>query len=67
MEFNSVRIFVSSTFTDFAAEREQLSRVVIPQVNRRCRNLGIEFVSWDFRWGLTDDQLAEAGALFVQC
>ena len=47
----SIRIFISSTFRDMQAEREELVKRVFPQVRRLCEqrgvawsSLGVEFV-----------------------
>ena len=58
-----VRVFVSSTFQDMHAEREELVKFTFPELRRRCRERGVEFVDVDLRWGITDEQKAEGRVL----
>ncbi len=48
----SVRVFISSTFLDMAAERDHLVTIVFPELRERLRLLGIEFYDVDLRWGV---------------
>src|SRR5262245_19828303 len=48
----SVRVFVSSTFLDMHAERDQLTRVVFKELRSHCARRGADFVGVDLRWGL---------------
>ncbi|XP_045168880.2 NACHT and WD repeat domain-containing protein 2-like isoform X2 [Mercenaria mercenaria] len=50
-----VLVFVSSTFTDTKAERNNLMKDVYPYVREICRRLGLEFGTIDMRWGVTDE------------
>ncbi len=45
------------------AERDYLNRVVFPELRSRCWKRGVEFVGIDLRWGLTDEDTAQRGAL----
>jgi hypothetical protein len=47
------RLFVSSTFADFEAEREILQRDVFPRVRERAREGNARFVPIDLRWGIS--------------
>lgn len=47
----TVRVFISSTFRDMHAEREQLVKYTFPELRRRCRERPVEVVEVDFRWG----------------
>ena len=49
------RLFVSSTFSDFIAEREALQNVVFPQLERYCAARGARFQAVDLRWGITEE------------
>ncbi|XP_071504967.1 uncharacterized protein [Diadema antillarum] len=51
-----IRVFVSSTFTDFAAERELLIKKVFGELKRMCLDRGVFFSYVDLRWGITSDQ-----------
>ncbi|MBD3189391.1 MAG: DUF4062 domain-containing protein [Candidatus Heimdallarchaeota archaeon] len=48
------RIFLSSTFTDFQAERNSLHEKVFPRLKQLCHSYGTEFQVVDLRWGITD-------------
>lgn len=49
------RLFVSSTFSDFAAEREALQQLVFPELERYCAMKGAHFQAVDLRWGITEE------------
>jgi tetratricopeptide (TPR) repeat protein len=51
---NSIRLFVSSTFTDFLREREALDTHVFPQIKAYCTQRGYEFLPVDLRWGISE-------------
>jgi len=59
----TARIFVSSTFRDMHAERDYLNRFVFPELRSRCIKHGIEFVGVDLRWGVTEEEVEQHGAL----
>ncbi|ELT94036.1 hypothetical protein CAPTEDRAFT_111186, partial [Capitella teleta] len=52
---NAVRIFLSSTFSDFKAERNILPKKVYPELQKFCNERGLDFQVVDMRWGVTDD------------
>jgi tetratricopeptide (TPR) repeat protein len=52
------RVFVSSTFSDMIAEREELVRRVFPALRERCAARGVAWCEVDLRWGLTDEDKA---------
>jgi hypothetical protein len=43
------RVFLSSTFSDFKVERNELYRRVFPPIKQRCSQLGYEFQVVDMR------------------
>jgi hypothetical protein len=49
---NQVRVFLSSTFRDFARERELVHTEVVPTLDEMCRHFGLLFELSDLRWGL---------------
>jgi tetratricopeptide (TPR) repeat protein len=59
----SIRVFVSSTFRDMQAEREELVKRVFPLVRRRCEERGVGWSEVDLRWGVTDEAKAEGAVL----
>ena len=52
----TVRIFISSTFRDFAGERDELVKKVFPELRRRCKARFVELLEVDLRWGVTEEQ-----------
>jgi hypothetical protein len=53
------RLFVSSTFSDFEAERKALQEHVFPELEEFCRLRGATFQAIDLRWGITEDAQRE--------
>jgi WD40 repeat protein len=53
------RLFVSSTFSDFIAEREALQKVVFPELEEYCAKHGARFQAVDLRWGITEEAQRE--------
>ncbi len=53
------RLFVSSTFSDFIAEREALQKEVFPKLERYCAERGARFEAVDLRWGITEEAQRE--------
>lgn len=58
-----VRVFVSSTFRDMDAERDELIKRVFPQLRKLCEERGVTWGEVDLRWGVTDEQKAEGKVL----
>ncbi|MGH3115792.1 MAG: tetratricopeptide repeat protein [Gaiellales bacterium] len=58
-----IRVFVSSTFRDMQAEREELVKWVFPQLRKRCDERRVTWSEVDLRWGITDEQKAEGKVL----
>ncbi|XP_013383728.1 NACHT and WD repeat domain-containing protein 2 [Lingula anatina] len=50
--WKTVRIFVSSTFKDFNAEREVLVKEVFPDLRVWCQERRLHLVECDLRWGV---------------
>jgi telomerase protein component 1 len=53
--WQTVRVFISSTFRDMHAERDHLVRVVFPALRERPPHL-IYLDDIDLRWGVTREQ-----------
>jgi len=49
------RIFVSSTFADFRAERAALHVNVFPSLRQMCEAAGFQFQAVDLRWGVSEE------------
>ena len=62
----TIRIFISSTFRDFAIERDLLVRKVFPELRRRCRERQVELIDVDLRWGITEEE-AQQGRVLPIC
>ena len=61
-----IRVFLSSTFRDFAEERDLLVRKVFPELRRLCRERQVELVEVDLRWGITEAE-AQQGKVLPIC
>ena len=48
-----IRLFVSSTFTDFMEERDILNRIVFPKIEAYCKSRGYTFQAVDLRFGVS--------------
>jgi tetratricopeptide (TPR) repeat protein len=59
----TVRPFVSSTFQDMKAEREELVKFVFPRLRGLCDRRGVTWGEVDLRWGITDEEKAEGKVL----
>ncbi|XP_071945133.1 TPR repeat-containing protein DDB_G0287407-like [Antedon mediterranea] len=57
--WKTVRIFVSSTFRDFHAEREVLVKEVFSDLRQWCEKRRLHLVECDLRWGVPKDTTAE--------
>ena len=62
----TVRVFLSSTFRDFAEERDLLVRKVFPELRRKCRERQVELVDVDLRWGIAEEE-AQQGKVLPIC
>ncbi|WP_087494061.1 DUF4062 domain-containing protein [Curvibacter sp. AEP1-3] len=53
----TIRLFVSSTFSDFQAERAALQTSVFPKLRALCESHGITFQAIDLRWGVSAEHV----------
>jgi tetratricopeptide (TPR) repeat protein len=58
-----VRPFVSSTFRDMHAERDEFVKRVFPRLRKLCESRQVTWGEVDLRWGVTDEQRAEGRVL----
>lgn len=58
-----IRVFVSSTFRDMKAERNELVLKTFPVLRNICTSRGVSFIEIDLRWGITDEHVAEGKVL----
>lgn len=49
--WNTIRIFISSTFRDMHAERDHLAKVFFPELRERCALRRLHLIDVDLRWG----------------
>lgn len=59
----TIRVFVSSTFKDMKAERNELVLRVFPKLRRLCESRAVTWSEIDLRWGITDEEAAEGRVL----
>lgn len=64
--WRTVRVFISSTFRDFHAERDYLVKNVFPELREWCQKWKIHLVDIDLRWGVTQAE-AESGKVVDIC
>lgn len=50
-----VRVFLSSTFSDFRAEREAIQNIALPRLRQAFNALGARYDLVDLRWGITEE------------
>ncbi len=53
MEWKTIRVFISSTFSDMHAERDYLVKYVFPVLAEWCEQRRLRLVDIDLRWGIT--------------
>jgi tetratricopeptide (TPR) repeat protein len=58
-----IRVFISSTFRDMQAERDELAKRIFPQLRKLCESRGVTWGEVDLRWGIPDEQKAEGKVL----
>lgn len=63
---HAIRVFVSSTFRDMVAERDELATLVWPALRALCEDRAATFTDVDLRWGITREQ-AERGEVLPIC
>ena len=51
----TIRLFVSSTFSDMKAERDILQAKVFPRLQQHCLANGLRFQAIDLRWGVPEE------------
>lgn len=62
---STIRVFISSTFSDMARERDLIASRVAPRICKFSESLGITTTFVDLRWGVTTDQVESNDAVFV--
>jgi tetratricopeptide (TPR) repeat protein len=54
-----INVFVSSTFKDMQAERDELTLQVFPALRKVCEERGIAWGEVDLRWGIPEEKKGE--------
>ncbi len=54
-----INVFVSSTFRDMKAERDELTLRVFPALRKVCEERGIAWGEVDLRWGIPEEKKGE--------
>ncbi|NOZ19837.1 MAG: DUF4062 domain-containing protein [Planctomycetes bacterium] len=62
-KWQTVRVFISSTFRDMHAERDHLVKVVFPALRERLLPYRMHLDDIDLRWGVTEEQADKDMAL----
>jgi hypothetical protein len=56
MNWQTISIFISSTFKDMHSERDVLVKKVFPQLREKLLPYRIKIIDIDLRWGITEEQ-----------
>ncbi|MEK4230853.1 DUF4062 domain-containing protein [Solibacillus sp. FSL H8-0538] len=59
----TIKVFISSTFRDMQAERDELIKHIFVKLRRECEKRGIIWSEVDLRWGVTHEQKSEGQVL----
>ena len=62
----TMRVFISSTFRDMSAERDELVKVVFPALRAAAEARGVTLLPVDLRWGVADEE-AVLGRVLPYC
>ena len=57
--WNTIRIFISSTFRNMHAERYNVIKVVFPELRERCTKRQMHLIDIDLRWDAFQLLIAE--------
>ena len=55
-DWQTIRVFISSTFRDMHAERDYLVQRVFPSLREHLEKYRIHLIDIDLRWGITEEQ-----------
>lgn len=59
MEWQSIYIFISSTFNDMHAERDLLVKRIFPELRSWCAKRHLKLIDVDLRWGVSEKDASE--------
>ena len=63
--WQTVRVFISSTFRDMHAERDYLVKVTFPELRERMARRNLHLVDIDLRWGVTEAEAEQGKVLDI--
>ena len=63
--WRAVRVFISSTFRDMHAGREELVKRVFPQLRKMCEQRGVTWGEVDLRWGVSEEAALDQQTITV--
>ena len=63
--WKTIKVFVSSTFRDFHAERDYLVKNVFPELRQWCEQYKLHLVDIDLRWGVSEQETERGEALDI--
>jgi nephrocystin-3 len=55
-QYETLRVFISSTFRDMHSEREILVKKVFPQLRQFCAERWLDLIEVDLRWGIPEER-----------
>jgi len=61
----TIRVFISSTFSDLKAERNALQQRVFPRLKRYCQRRGWSFQAIDLRWGISNEAALDQSTMRI--
>jgi WD40 repeat protein len=64
-QWQTVRVFISSTFRDMHAERDHLVKVAFPRLRQWCEEHRLHLVEIDLRWGVPKEEAENGRALEI--
>ena len=65
LPWETVHIFISSTFNDMHAERDYLVKQVFPELREWCEKRKLRLVDIDLRWGVTEQDATSQNVVKV--
>lgn len=65
LPWETVHIFISSTFNDMHAERDYLVKRVFPELREWCEKRKLRLVDIDLRWGVTEQDATSQNVVKV--
>ncbi len=61
----TIRVFISSTFSDLKVERNALQERVFPRLKRYCQRHGWSFQAIDLRWGISHEAALDQSTMRI--